>query len=267
MNRLDRAVRDNLKDQKYQINEVINSDAKLGTSSFNLSEVTSDLLRVVTVSIQVRKKHGATDFSGLICLWDSGATNRMLKILHTKHYERKIQSNKVDYITTAGVYFTTHDVKVPFFMTEFSSSKIINHRFHIDNDKCESGIVYDMIIGRDLMVQLGLMANFNRQFLQWDGATFYIKDPSSLIWKPDLPKREIREVMMQNVEPASTREATDRIVKIIDSTYAKSDLEHTVANANQLNDEERNLLLSIIEDFKELFDGTLGNWATESFDL
>ena len=86
----------------------------------------------------------------------------MLKVLHIKHYERKMRSNKVEYSTTDGVYCTTHDVKVPIFLPGFSSSKIINHQFHIDNGKGDLGIVYYMIIGRDLMVQLSLMANFKR---------------------------------------------------------------------------------------------------------
>ena len=60
-------------------------------------------------------------------------------------------------------------------MLEFYIRKIINHQFHVNNDKGESGIGYDMIIGRDLMVQLGLTAYFKCQVLQWYGATVYIK--------------------------------------------------------------------------------------------
>ena len=52
--------------------------------------------------------------SGLTCLWDNGDTNSMIKILHTNHYECKMRSNKVEYITAAGMYCTTHYVKVPF---------------------------------------------------------------------------------------------------------------------------------------------------------
>ena len=66
-------------------------------------------------------------------------------------------------------------------MTEFSISKIINHCFHVDNNKSESGIGYDMIIGRDLMVQLGLTEDFQRQVIQWDGATVHMKEPSILL--------------------------------------------------------------------------------------
>ena len=66
-------------------------------------------------------------------------------------------------------------------MSYFSSSNIINHCFHVNNDKVESGIFYDMITDRDLMVQLGLTVNFKRQFHQLDGATIHIKEPSSIL--------------------------------------------------------------------------------------
>ena len=75
-------------------------------------------------------------------------------------------SDKIEYSTDAGIYCTTHAVKVLFCIPEFSSSKIINRRFHVNNDKGELGIAYDMIIGCDLMVQIGLTADFKHQFLQ-----------------------------------------------------------------------------------------------------
>ena len=133
--------------------------------------------------------HRATTVAGLTCLWDSGATYIMIKILHTKHYERKMWSNKVEYSTAAGVYYTTHNVKLPFCMSELSSSKIINHRFHVDNNKGESGIDYNMVIGCDLMLRLGLMADFKRQVLQCYVSTVHIKKPSSLLGQSDLTKR------------------------------------------------------------------------------
>ena len=84
----------------------------------------------------------------------------MINIKHSKHYERNIQSNKVEYITAADVYCTTPDIKLTFCMPEFCSSKIINHRFHVNKNKGESGIGYDIIIDRDLMVQISLTAKF-----------------------------------------------------------------------------------------------------------
>ena len=56
------------------------------------------------------------------------------------------------------------------------------------------------------------------------------------------------------------------MVKILESTYSKSDLEQVV-NSSHMNDEERTLLFSLLEDFKDFFDGTLGNWDTDPVDL
>ena len=33
--------------------------------------------------------------ASLTCLWDSGDTNSMINIKHTKYYERKMRFNKV----------------------------------------------------------------------------------------------------------------------------------------------------------------------------
>ena len=98
--------------------------------------------------------------SVLICLWDSGDTNRMIKHKHIKHYKSKLRSNKVKYSTASGPYITTHDVKVTFSMPDFYSRKILTHRFHIDNTRVDKVIGYDMIIVRYLMVQLCLKAKF-----------------------------------------------------------------------------------------------------------
>ena len=64
--------------------------------------------------------------------------------------------NKLKHRTAAGTYCTTHDVNVPFCMPDFSRSKIILQCFHVEENEDESGIGYDMIIGRNLMAQLGL---------------------------------------------------------------------------------------------------------------
>ena len=175
--------------------------------------------------------------------------------------------NKVEYITDAGVYCTTHDVKVPFWMPEFSSSKITNHRFHVDNERGKSSIWYDVIIGYELMVQIGLTDEFKSQVLQWDGTTVHMKEPRNLPGKSDITKREMREVVMQTADPASTQEATELMLKILDSNYVKAEFKQTVNNDSQLNAEERTLLIRFIEDFKESFDGTLDEWATEPVNL
>ena len=43
-----------------------------------------------------------------------------------------------------------------------------------------------MIIGRDLMVQLGLLEDFKRNFLQLDGKILPMKEPRGMLVQTDL---------------------------------------------------------------------------------
>ena len=79
-------------------------------------------------------------------------------------------------------------------MTEFYISKIIEHQFHVKNDKGKLGIGYDMIIGHDLMVQLGLSADFKRKVLKWDGVTLPMKEPSGIQGKSYLTSHNMCKV-------------------------------------------------------------------------
>ena len=77
----------------------------------------------------------------------------------------------------------------------------------------------------------------------------------------------MREVVMQNTEPASTIEATEILVKILDSNYAKAELNQVADNATHLNAEEITQLLRLIKYFEDLFDGNLGDWDTEPINM
>ena len=62
-------------------------------------------------------------------------------------------------------------------------------------------------------------------------------------------------------EPASTRGTTKRVVEILDTKYAKANLPAIVRdNCKHLSPSERELLLSLLLKFEQLFDGTLGEW-------
>ena len=127
-------MNDNIKKNNNQHNDDIENDPKFDNQCI-LPSRTKDPLPVVTVRLIGGKKHRAIMVSILTCLWYSGANNSIIKIKHTKYYERRMRSNNVEYSTAVGTYCTTHEVKVTFCMPEFSSSKIIKHRFHVDNYK------------------------------------------------------------------------------------------------------------------------------------
>ena len=209
---MDKVVTDNKNKTKNQRNEAIENETKFD-NTFNLSIRNKDPLTLVTFIIQGGKKQGATTVDGLTCLWDGGYTNSMIKIRHTKYYGIKMRYNKVEYSTAAGLYCTTHDVKVHLCMPDFSCRNIFDRPFHVKNDKGEFVIGYDMMIGRDLMIRLVLMADFKRQLPHWDGVTVPMKEPIGLIGKSNLTSCEMHVMVMQTAEPASTREATEILLK------------------------------------------------------
>ena len=132
-------------------------------------------LSVVTVSLKGGRKYRAFIIYGLKCLWDSGSTAIIIKRRKTKPYKCTMLPNKVEYSTSIGPYCTVHNVKVIFCMPKFSTINIILHHFHVNINKGESGIGYDITIWRVLMVHIGPSEYFNHQALQWDGATLPIK--------------------------------------------------------------------------------------------
>ena len=75
------------------------------------------------------------------------------------------------------------------------------------NDYGESGIVYEMIIGHHLMVQLVLSADLKSQLIQLGGVTVLIKEPRGMLGQIYLTSGKTCKVLMQTAGPFYTREA------------------------------------------------------------
>ena len=78
MNILYHIVNNNIKTNKNQRNDAIENEPKFD-HTFILSGCTKDPVPVVTVILQVGKKQRAMTVSRITCLWDSGATDSMIK--------------------------------------------------------------------------------------------------------------------------------------------------------------------------------------------
>ena len=75
------------------------------------------------------------------------------------------------------------------------------------------------------------------------------------------------EMVMQTKEPDTTRESTDRLVKTLNSTYAKEKLKQVANKATKMNDDERNQLIRLLEYFGDLFYVTLLDRYIDPADL
>ena len=103
INKLNHVMKNNTKKNKNQHNDTIKNYPNFD-NIFSLSSGTKDPPPVVIVSLRVGNKQRSTMVAGIICLWDSGANEIIIKRKHTKYYERRMRSNKVEYSKAAGLY-------------------------------------------------------------------------------------------------------------------------------------------------------------------
>ena len=75
------------------------------------------------------------------------------------------------------------------------------------------------------------MANFRHKVLAWDDAVVPMKEPGIFLGKPNPTKLNMREVVMKKSDLDSTREATEQVVKGLDSTYDKYNSDKVAKNA------------------------------------
>jgi hypothetical protein len=79
-----------------------------------------------------------------------------------------------------GGQFTTNEKRlVTIFLPEFNLRKRISWTFHVD-DHSKSSITYDMIIGRDLLTELGMILNFQDKTVSWDTDTIPMREKGNL---------------------------------------------------------------------------------------
>ena len=108
------------------------------------------------------------------------------------------------------------------------------HYFHIDNNKGDPVIGYDMIIGIDMMVQIGLTAAFKDQLLQWDGSVLPMKEQSILIGQKRFSNYQYAQGENTDCINSPPPKATEIMINNIVITYTKVDLEQVVANETHI---------------------------------
>ena len=95
-----------------------------------------------------------------------------------------------------------------------------------------------MVIGRDIMAELGMDLSFNKKTMIWEGIEIPMRDFNKLR-KYQLNKKELQAFISESKEPVVTQKATDRIIKILDANYKKADLRQVANKATHLTSRER----------------------------
>ena len=81
------------------------------------------------------------------------------------------REEKAHWVTIAGKFSTKGTVETQFQLTKLNPTATITYNFHV----AESLGIYDMIMGRDLLNQLGLTIDFSTTTVTWEEASVPMK--------------------------------------------------------------------------------------------
>jgi hypothetical protein len=153
---------------------------------------------------------------------------------------------------------------------EYSASKKLHlHPDIVEYSKGGPSPLYNLIIGKQTLHDIGIVLDFKERTITIDDILLPMRNINNLQLKPSI-SRALKLNSSFAQEPASTRNATTRVMEILDAKYDKADLPSIVKNnCTHLSTSHRNLLLVLLLKFEELFDGMLGDWKLPpvSFEL
>ena len=220
-------------------------------------------LSSITLGWMYNRKGGRKnkDFSRMRVLLDSGCGGTLVNKSFVHKY-KKTKTSATKWTTKAGTFETNRKVKCQFVLPEFHEGKDINWTMFVDESDRRLNS-YDMIIGRDLLHELGIDLMFSLGVMKWDNATVPMRDPSTL---RSLESIDTLENEIFSMHDPDTTEAA-RIQSIIDIKYAPQDIDGIPNECVHLTETERSGLRKLLHKFEDLFDGTLGTWKTDPIDL
>jgi hypothetical protein len=131
------------------------------------------------------------------------------------HFQRHLSNKKVG---TIDISFK-----------EYSASKSV----HLTPDIVEYKVgapspLYDLIIGKQTLYDIGAVLNFKEKTITIDSILLPMRNIVNLQLKPSAPKALQHNTVQQAQEPVSTRNATKRVIEILDTKYDKADLPEIV---------------------------------------
>jgi hypothetical protein len=120
--------------------------------------------------------------------------------------------------------------------------------------------MYDLIMGKQTMHNLGVESDFQEKTITIDKILLPMRNIANLQLKPRIT-RALRENTCFAQLPISTHSETKHVVEILDTKYEKADLPAIIReNCSHLKASNREKLLSVLLQFKPIFNGTLGDW-------
>jgi hypothetical protein len=191
----------------------------------------------------------------LRCLIDSGSTESIILDEFLGGLKKSRNAKTQQWQTKGGVFSTSARCCVPFFLVDFATNKRVMWTFHVDNSTTSKQAGYDMIIGRDLLIKLGIDIKFSSGTLKWEDTEIPMRESG------ELRDRQIAyHCFYASDDVTATKQLTKRAVQILDSKYDAIDVGKVVAEQVGLDKSQKAALHALLTKYKNLFNGELGDW-------
>ena len=165
-------------------------------------------------------------------LVDTGTSSSiLLKEFVPKGQLSRYKKGKTTWGTLGGQFQTKRKGMADFRFPELDSSKIVTWSFHIDEKHKPKDVSYDMIIGMDLQVELGLYVDTNEKVIVWDDRTTPLRQRGELTEKAAL----IETLFHMAMQPPVLKDAEDRQKSILDADYSQVDINDYVDSLEKLD--------------------------------
>ena len=200
---------------------------------------------------RMKDGYGRKDQKMVRILLDSGASGSIISKRAANKLRMK-RDKETKWSTAAGNMNTNYKTKTLLELAEFSHNRVIECTFHVSN----ATFNYDIIMGRDLMTELGIDISFKNLTIEWDGEKIPMKEYNGTFEETFNVENLIKE-----------DEDLERIKRILDAKYEKADLNKVVENCTHLTPTEKQKLYNLLKKYEDLFDGTLGKWKGEPYHI
>ena len=185
-------------------------------------------------------------------LLDSGASSSIVSYCVAKKL-RLTKGPACTWNTAAGPITTTEKTNVFFMLPELSEVKIIEWKMHVVHS---ASFNYDLIIGHNMLEDLGIVLDFKTKQITWEEVSVpmhtwrTLQDDGYFIHDSDI-----------------INEATMHTTQILDAHYAPADSNEIVSQCHNLTIHQKQELKDLIDEYQDLFDGTLGYWKDQSVNI
>jgi hypothetical protein len=168
----------------------------------------------------------------LKALMDSGGSGSLVTQEYAKKLRlKKSQNSQTVWTTPGGALQTTTKCNAQITIPELHDNRMIEWNLHVTEDLG----AYDMILGRDLLTDLGIDIRFSTNTVEWDDSEIPMKDT-------DLEMQESYHIGDGDV----TDDALKRIKSILDAKYEPANLRKVAKEANHLPEEQQEELHTLL---------------------